>query len=78
MRVRVENIPRTTCNGQASVGLLFSGGIDCMVLAALADKFLPPDHTLDLINVAFVGENLFVLKTQNLRHLEIVVIDAFR
>lgn len=56
VRVRVEHIPRLTGEGQASVGLLFSGGIDCMVLGALADKFLPPDHALDLINVAFVGD----------------------
>ena len=38
---------------RARVGVLFSGGIDCMVIARLADLHLPPDEPLDLINVAF-------------------------
>ena len=37
----------------ARVAVLFSGGIDCMVLARLADLHLPPDQPLDLINVGF-------------------------
>ena len=37
----------------ARVGVLFSGGIDCMVLARLADLHLPPGEPIDLINVAF-------------------------
>jgi asparagine synthetase B (glutamine-hydrolysing) len=40
----------------ARVGILFSGGIDCMVLALFAHKLLPPGEPLDLINVAFCGE----------------------
>ena len=39
--------------GGARVGILFSGGIDSMVLARLADLHLPPGEPLDLINVAF-------------------------
>ena len=37
----------------ARVAVLFSGGIDCMMLARLADLHLPPNQPLDLINVAF-------------------------
>ncbi|KAM3964803.1 asparagine synthetase domain-containing protein CG17486 [Aphomia sociella] len=36
-----------------SVGILFSGGLDCTILALLADKYLPKDQRIDLINVAF-------------------------
>jgi asparagine synthetase B (glutamine-hydrolysing) len=33
--------------------MLFSGGVDSAVLAALADRCLPPHEPIDLINVAF-------------------------
>ncbi|XP_052873050.1 asparagine synthetase domain-containing protein CG17486 [Anopheles cruzii] len=35
------------------VGVLFSGGIDCTVLALLADEYVPADCPIDLLNVAF-------------------------
>ncbi|CAH8620947.1 unnamed protein product [Schistosoma intercalatum] len=34
-------------------GLLFSGGLDSSVIAALLDRFVPDDQSIDLINVAF-------------------------
>ncbi|CAH8565994.1 unnamed protein product [Schistosoma turkestanicum] len=34
-------------------GLLFSGGLDSSVIAALLDRFVPEDQSIDLINVAF-------------------------
>lgn len=36
-----------------TVGVLFSGGLDCTILAVLADKYLSKDQSIDLINVAF-------------------------
>ncbi|KAF9804197.1 hypothetical protein SFRURICE_020625 [Spodoptera frugiperda] len=36
-----------------TVGILFSGGLDCTILAVLADKYLPREQSIDLINVAF-------------------------
>ncbi|KAG5363031.1 Asparagine synthetase domain-containing protein [Yarrowia sp. B02] len=49
---------RTTGYGQISI--LFSGGIDCALLARLADMHLPPSVSIQLVNVAFqnlrVGE----------------------
>ena len=44
---------RAPPSSSARVAVLFSGGIDCMVLARLADLLLPPDEPLDLLNVAF-------------------------
>lgn len=39
--------------GHSRVGILFSGGIDCTILAVLTDKLLDPSQPIDLINVSF-------------------------
>ncbi|NXL36072.1 ASND1 protein, partial [Glaucidium brasilianum] len=41
-------------NRKAHVAVLFSGGIDSMVIAALADKHVPLEEPIDLLNVAFM------------------------
>uniref|UniRef100_A0A0P6JTS7 Asparagine synthetase domain-containing protein 1 n=1 Tax=Heterocephalus glaber TaxID=10181 RepID=A0A0P6JTS7_HETGA len=43
-----------TCDRKADVAILFSGGIDSMVIAALADRHIPSDEPIDLLNVAFM------------------------
>lgn len=35
------------------VGILFSGGVDCSMIAVLADKFIDASLPIDLMNVAF-------------------------
>ncbi|KAI5805434.1 asparagine synthase-domain-containing protein [Peziza echinospora] len=54
VRLRVQNIytPGTAPSG-SKVALLFSGGLDCTVLARLAHEVLPVGETIDLLNVAF-------------------------
>ncbi|KAI9343857.1 asparagine synthase-domain-containing protein [Zopfochytrium polystomum] len=56
VRLRVETTPTppiSTASTPPTVAILFSGGLDCTVLAALADRALPPDTAIDLLNVAF-------------------------
>lgn len=60
VRRRVEIAPAPTPPSDragvlsgARVAVLFSGGVDCMVVAALAHRHRPPDEPIDLLNVAF-------------------------
>ncbi|NXL85754.1 ASND1 protein, partial [Alectura lathami] len=39
---------------KAHVAVLFSGGVDSMVIAALADQHVPLEEPIDLLNVAFM------------------------
>jgi asparagine synthetase B (glutamine-hydrolysing) len=52
--------PGSTDGHQVRVAVLFSGGLDCTVLARMAHDILPSDQQIDLINVAF--ENPRVIK----------------
>lgn len=47
-----DPIGHGTCH-HSKVGILFSGGIDCTILAVLADKYIHPDDDIDLVNVSF-------------------------
>ncbi|XP_041633347.1 asparagine synthetase domain-containing protein CG17486-like [Drosophila kikkawai] len=46
------NQKETVCR-HAKICILFSGGIDCTILALLANKFVPYNEPIELINVAF-------------------------
>ncbi|KAJ1186966.1 hypothetical protein NDU88_003745 [Pleurodeles waltl] len=54
-----------TSERKASVAILFSGGIDSMVLAALSDCYVPLEEPIDLLNVAFMMKPLNTPKGTN-------------
>ncbi|KAG8548182.1 hypothetical protein GDO81_026252 [Engystomops pustulosus] len=70
VKKRVSCLPKVTnlltSKGKlANVAILFSGGIDSMMLAALADRNLPAEEPIDLLNVAFMmRQNANVKKLQ--------------
>lgn len=56
LALRVLNVPPPAPDAAASgarIAVLFSGGLDCSVLARLASDLVPPEQTIDLLNVAF-------------------------
>eukprot|EP00984_Skeletonema_dohrnii_P007236 scaffold2617_cov122-Skeletonema_dohrnii-CCMP3373.AAC.3 len=56
---RVAHAPSSHSNtDDASVAVLFSGGIDSVVLAALSHRHVPPTQPIDLINVSFFNDSV--------------------
>ncbi len=70
LRIRVADIPslglaRTKRTSEdANVAVLFSGGLDCTLLARLAHELLPLDEPIDLLNVAFENPRSTAAATQ--------------
>ncbi|KZL88002.1 asparagine synthase [Colletotrichum incanum] len=61
LKLRVLNVPEPPAheaNNDTRVAVLFSGGLDCTVLARLASDLLPSEQGIDLINVAFENPRL--------------------
>lgn len=57
LHLRLSNIPACLhslpSQPSASLAVLFSGGLDCTLLARLAHEILDPKQPIDLLNVAF-------------------------
>jgi asparagine synthetase B (glutamine-hydrolysing) len=56
LALRIEDVPNPPgyIQGQsAKIAVLFSGGLDCTLLARLAHNILPINEPIDLLNVAF-------------------------
>lgn len=53
LRVLEVPLPPNATPTDARVAVLFSGGLDCTVLARLSHDMIPSDQCIDLINVAF-------------------------
>ncbi|KAI4722477.1 hypothetical protein E4T48_01300 [Aureobasidium sp. EXF-10727] len=57
LHLRVSNIPAPSYSEPSSPGaslaILFSGGLDCTLLARLSHEFFDPTQPIDLLNVAF-------------------------
>ncbi|KAJ1932972.1 hypothetical protein FBU59_006188, partial [Linderina macrospora] len=51
IRSRVSTIPKR--GASARVGILFSGGVDCITIAALLTRIWPRHEPIELFNVAF-------------------------
>jgi len=60
LRVHGVPTPSSAATNPARIGILFSGGLDCALLARICHDILPFDHDIDLLNVAF--ENPRVVK----------------
>lgn len=58
---------KNSSKGQARVAILFSGGLDCICLAALADQHLPLTESIDLLNVAFENPRIEKAKSQKVK-----------
>lgn len=46
-------VPPKASGDDARVAVLFSGGLDCTVLARMLSDIIPPSQSIDLLNVAF-------------------------
>ncbi|KAL5045272.1 hypothetical protein BDW71DRAFT_184597 [Aspergillus fruticulosus] len=55
LALRIQNVREPPFAGDSNVkiAVLFSGGLDCTLLARLAHDILPAGETIDLLNVAF-------------------------
>jgi len=63
LRLRVVGVPEpprvsSTADRDVRIAILFSGGLDCTILARLAHELVPTGQGLDLINVAFENPRL--------------------
>jgi asparagine synthetase B (glutamine-hydrolysing) len=55
VRRRVINLSSLVSTPSSRVAVLFSGGLDSVILAALSHFHIPIEETIDLINVSFVS-----------------------
>ncbi|KAI0435709.1 asparagine synthase-domain-containing protein [Xylaria telfairii] len=60
----VPEPPNMTSAVDARIAILFSGGLDCTVLARLAHELVPTSQGLDLINVAFENPRQVALEAK--------------
>jgi hypothetical protein len=67
LRLRILNIPNPPHQGtpaEVKLAILFSGGLDCTVLARMAHEILPLDQPIDLLNVAFENPRVILAANQ--------------
>ena len=68
MDIRVKHIsngPNSYQNPSNKVAILFSGGVDCTLIARIVDGILARDQTIDLLNVAFQNPRIHGIVDQN-------------
>lgn len=67
LRLRLLNIPDPPHQGvpaEVKLAVLFSGGLDCTVLARMAHDILPLEEQIDLLNVAFENPRVVLASQQ--------------
>ncbi|KAL2828935.1 asparagine synthase-domain-containing protein [Aspergillus cavernicola] len=66
--LRIQNVRQPPIPGESNVkiAVLFSGGLDCTLLARLAHDVLPAEETIDLLNVAFENPRVVAAATKGL------------
>lgn len=67
LRLRILNIPDPPHQGapaEVKLAVLFSGGLDCSVVARMAHEILPLDQPIDLLNVAFENPRVVLASKQ--------------
>ena len=65
--LNVPQPPRTEDLGtdeNTRIAVLFSGGLDCTVLARMAHDILPPGQGIDLLNVAFENPRVAAIRAK--------------
>ena len=66
VRIRdVPNPPGYVLGSSAKVAVLFSGGLDCTLLARLSHDMLPSNEPIDLLNVAFENPRVTAAANSN-------------
>lgn len=68
LELRVRNIPEPpgfVSNEEAKVGVLFSGGLDCTILARLSHDIVPINEPIDLLNVSFENPRVVAAATKS-------------
>lgn len=68
LALRIQDVPEPPgyIPGQsAKVAVLFSGGLDCTLLARLSHDILPPHEPIDLLNVAFENPRVAAAANSN-------------
>ncbi|EFR01602.1 asparagine synthetase domain-containing protein 1 [Nannizzia gypsea CBS 118893] len=65
LRLRLVTIPGILTSTDAKVAVLFSGGLDCTLLARLAHDILPKCAPIDLLNVAFENPRVVAAAAKN-------------
>ncbi|KAL9124162.1 MAG: hypothetical protein Q9217_006481 [Psora testacea] len=53
LRLAAEPVDANRVRNRTRIAILFSGGLDCSVIARLAHDILPDEEEIDLLNVAF-------------------------
>ncbi|KAI0538327.1 asparagine synthase-domain-containing protein [Xylaria digitata] len=67
LKPRVLDVPKppnATSDVDIRIAILFSGGLDCTILARLSHELVPIDQGLDLINVAFENPRQVALEAK--------------